>query len=138
MEKLNLLVSKYKAVFYVLTVLCLMVVIAKTYVDIQVVKAKGGVEVVKELPIKLKEKLDGAECKTTQGQVITINAPTIQDLLADGQIIIDLNTFKTMKDKVVNGKKYVYYARYGAIDEWYTVATPIKREFIKVDSNITK
>jgi hypothetical protein len=141
MEKFNFYFEKYKWLF-VVVVVCLLLVLGAQYVkNMSVKNSNGGVHKVDSLPIELNKKiqeLDNAECKTTEGQMITINAPTLQDLLPKGAIVFNLNDFRVTKEKIVNGKKYTYYAQYGAKDYWVTIAEPIERKFIKVDENITK
>lgn len=76
------------------------------------------VELKKVEPIK-------AECAPTVIENV-IKADGILD--TSKYVVLDLNTFKVVKTKEENGKTLTYYARYGAVDEWYTIGVRNNKE----------
>lgn len=100
-------------------------------------KAEDVPEEVKLKAEDLKTKLiDGASCEPEEtAKIIQLNAmPTLADLLPVNSIVLDLSTFKLLKTEDKGDKVYTYYARYGASDEYYTVAIEKPKELIKVET----
>ena len=92
----------------------------KETLNIDLVKelqAKGTVEQVADKRI---ESTIQPKCSKTEVEFILKNE---DDLLKNREfVVIDLSTFKKTKVEVKHGKEYTYYSRFGAVDEFYTIA----------------
>jgi len=109
------------------------VVKVKTETAIEATAVPTAEEAAKSVvsSIKSASNLDGQVCEETDVKAI-IKADGYLD--TSKYIVLDLNTFKVTKTKEMAGKIYTYYVRYGAVDEYYTVAAEKPKGFIKVES----